>query len=41
MSHQLKINHKEIGDQLPDMTNIPSGLKEASKVEFAETGFTL
>lgn len=26
---------------VPDMTNIPSGLNEASKVELVDTGFTL
>lgn len=26
---------------LPDITNIPSGLKDASKVEVLETGLTL
>lgn len=26
---------------VPDMTNVPSGLKDASKVELLETGFTL
>lgn len=30
-----------IRDNPPDITNIPSGLKEASNVEFTDTGFTL
>lgn len=32
---------KKIADAIPDTTNIPSGLKDASKVELIETGFTL